>query len=158
MRLRGIKITLSGPEGSSPPLPYVTVDDEEGAALIAAHPGWVSEFVEGGEPVGAGLAEPEPEADAAALVEPEAVTAAPTDSAEAPSVEGAGTPSTETVEQPEAAHASDLTDAFELLGADDFVKTGPRAGKPKVDAVKDIVERDVTADEIDAAWEARSAA
>lgn len=61
----------------------------------------------------------------------------------------------------ENAKLQDVADHIELLTADDFVKTGPRTGRPKVSPLAAALGRDdLTAEEVDAAFalhEAKSA-
>lgn len=50
----------------------------------------------------------------------------------------------------------DIAAVLDLLGPDDLVKTGGRAGAPKCSAVENIVGYPVFTDEVDAAWIARA--
>ncbi len=52
----------------------------------------------------------------------------------------------------------DIIAAIELIGEDDYVKTGDRAGRPKVAAVEAVFGSDLTADEVDAAFAVREVA
>jgi Ca2+-binding RTX toxin-like protein len=177
MRLRGIGMTLEGAEGvKSPPHPFIEVEDGEAETLLALYPKGVAV-------VGDDDSE-EPDDDTTTGSEgPETIDGAAGDDTlgsgdgsdtlaggeggdTLPGSEGgdtvvgatggdtlAGGTGGDRVE-----HPTDLVDAFELLEADDFVKTGDRKGKPSVTAIKNIVERDVSAEDIDAAWDARQAA
>lgn len=137
MRLRGITLTLTGTEGSTPPLPFIEVEDGEAEALLKSFP--EGSIIVVSDEDGAEPAEPVEPAPVAPAEPP--VAQVPSDSENSPSEDDAGDTNT----------FAEILDAVELLDADDFVKTGDRKGKPKVDAVAAILERDVTAEEIDSA-------
>lgn len=52
MRLRGHGLTLTGAEGKSPPLPFITVDDSEGEALLSLYPKSIIRVDDDVEPLG----------------------------------------------------------------------------------------------------------
>lgn len=169
MRVRGKGVTLVSGGVSSPPEPCIEVSDDEGAALIGRGLA-VDVDTEGGEAPVAGLAEPETPSAA----EPEeAAEEAP---AESPSAEPAETPaedasasdaapeaSAESAPEAEASgetpaptRAEIISEVFDILEPDDLVKTGERAGRPKVSAIEAATGfDDVTADEVDALWAKR---
>lgn len=159
MRIVPVTGILVGGEGECPPLPFITVDDAEGRALIER--GLVLEFGEdaqSSEEKAAEWVKSEAEAREAAQAELVASVKAPE-----PVDPPADDASDETISAEETArlaagaHPEDLIEAFELLEEGDYVKTGPRAGRPKVDAIKAIIDRDVTAEEVDAAFAAKDA-
>jgi hypothetical protein len=47
----------------------------------------------------------------------------------------------------------EIMHAIDLVPDDEYVKTGPRAGKPKLAPLEDVLGYSVTADEVDAALE-----
>lgn len=124
MRITPVHGVLRGPEGECPPVPFITVDDEEGESLIARGIArkWVEDEVVKAE-------EPEPVVEP--IIEP------------APTIDN---------ENPVGAPGEDVIEAIELLEDDDFVKAGPRKGRPKIESIRAIVERDVTTEEVDAAF------
>jgi hypothetical protein len=225
MRITARTGVLKGPEGLTPPEPFITVEDNEGAALVrsgVALPydgdaaaavaeiaplviGVSAEYGDGqfiAQALVDGLPHGEPEvvdlplisgdvsfADGHVLVqllvdgqthglpivEVLPGVTAPAVTATLEFVDGKalarifvdgveyGDPIVEALpvaEPAEAAaeHNTDLADALELIDDDGLVKTGPRTGKPKVDVIKALVGTDVTAEQIDAAWDARAAA
>lgn len=149
MRVRGKGAIITGAEGRSPPLPYIEVDDNEAKALIGLG---VAERVEPDEAVAAETPEPEvvetPEPEPVevdeVVQEPDEESPAATDPTEA---------------DPDEARKADLNEAFELLGDEDFVKTGARAGRPKIASLEAATGfSDLTVDEVDALWSARGGA
>lgn len=50
---------------------------------------------------------------------------------------------------------TDIAAALDLLNEHDYVRTGPRAERPKCSAVENIVGYPVFTDEVDKAWDAR---
>lgn len=147
MRIVPVNGRLQGVEGLCPPLPFITVDRTEGEGLIARN---LAKLYGGpeAEPVvepAAPPASPEPEP----VVEPEPE---PEPEAE-PETGGADDAGAE----PDT-RAQEIADAVDLLEDDGLVKTGPRAGKPKVKAVEEILGYETTAEEIDAVIAAREAA
>jgi hypothetical protein len=137
MRVCGKGAVLIGTEGSSPPLPYLTVDDNQGATFVRL-----------------GIAV-EVSDDVAAPVEPvvEPVVEAPVEPVVEPVVEAP------VVETKEETREEAISAALDLVEEDGLVKTGARAGKPKVSAIEAITGlNDVTVEEIDAALAAREAA
>lgn len=152
MRVRGKGAVLigTGEEGEvrSPPEPYIEVSEDEGRALIGLG---IAEEVDGEASV-AGLAEPEPLS--AAAVEP--APAEPAPPAET-STEGAEPSAAGDIEPAAPTERQDaISEVFEILDADDLVKTGERAGRPKVSAIEAATGfDDVTVAEIDALWAAR---
>lgn len=141
MRVRGKGATLTSGEGSSPPLPFITVSDDEGRALIRLG---VAEAVDG-EPA----EEVEPDAEPALVQAP------------------AGEPAADAVVEPAAdqppaeadKRRAEIVEAIELLDPEaDYVKTGDRAGRPKVKSVEEILGYDVTMAEVDEALASREAA
>lgn len=140
MRVRGEGCIIdTGAGGKSPPLPFVELADDEARSLIAA--GVAKAYVEGEEVEEAvPFVPPQPEAplilDAPVVVQEPAVQ-----------------PPAATTERQDT-----LLEHFELLASDDFVSTGPRAGKPKVSVVKDSTGfDDLTAEEVDAAFALKEA-
>jgi hypothetical protein len=134
MRLIPTEGVLCGPEGDCPPAPYLEIEDEEAANLIAR-----------------GLAVEYQEEALSAVVEQAPEQPAP----------GSNTAILmAAVASADAAHrAQDIEDAVDLLEAGHFETKGPRAGKPKVQAVAEAAGiPDVTAEEIDAAIAAKGAA
>lgn len=176
MRLRGTGMTIEGVEGRSPPLPFVTVNDAEGAVLLSLYPknavevegDVISELAALGESTPKPFALPiEPVAvvgiadgDQVGIVDDDAIVPAVVDGAEsAPTGDPEITPEPEDGGNESATREQAIADAIDLLGDNDFVMTGLRKGKPKVDAVNDIVgdDADVTAGEIDAVFANREA-
>jgi hypothetical protein len=157
MRVRGKGATLDAGEGlRSPPLPYLDLDETEALALIGIG---LAEAVEDEDEVPA--AEPEPEPVVEPVVEPEPVT-------EPEPVEQASVGADGGASQESEASASDsnpptnterqaaIAEVFEILADDDLVKTGPRAGHPKVSAIEAATGlTGITAEEVDALWAAR---
>jgi hypothetical protein len=223
MRLRGNGLTLTGPEGKSPPLPFVTVEDAEGEALIALYPKSIINIDALAVEVEAIVNEPEagaPTVESAgddillgssiqpamvaigdievplgtivaaacgkmtsaewnALTEDEreariagsitqarefagrdenndivGTTDALDDASDDAGNEGAHEPDAGGEEG--ATRRQAIADAIDLLDDDGFVKTGERAGRPKVKAVADVLDDpNVTAEEIDAVFAER---
>lgn len=145
MRVRGEKCVLDGGEGKkSPPLPFVDLPEDEALALIAS--GAAKAYFEAGEEVTEEVT-PEPVVEPAVVQEPAIEPPAAT---EEPVVEE---PVVDTVDR-----QATLIEHFELLSDEDFVKTGPRAGKPKVDVLKESTGfADLTAEEVDAAFALKDA-
>lgn len=146
MRVRGRGAVLHGAEGATPPLPYIELDDAEAQTLIAlGYAEAVDELAAAPEPSVAPepvivpvvevapVQEPEPE------IEPEVVQEPAEKSPAAPS------------------RLDDIIEAIELLDEDDFVKTGVRAGKPKVAPLAGVLGFEVTAEEVDAAFALKDA-
>lgn len=69
---------------------------------------------------------------------------------------GEASPDTDS-EDPGAKRQADIRAAIELLSDADFVRTGPRTGKPKVAPVEAVLGFDVTAEEVDAAFALKEA-
>lgn len=138
---------LTPHDGALPP--EVEVKDGDAVAIVNDNGTAIPAVIEGGEPVPTG----EPAID---------LTAAPAEEV-APETPAEEVVDPEAIDADEAArlaaveHPADLMEAFELLEADDFVKTGDRTGRPKQSAIKAILDRDVTVEEIDGAWAAKSA-
>lgn len=151
MRVRGEGCVLDGGEGKkSPPLPFVDLPDDEAISLIKA--GIAKAFVEGEEvEVEVAFTPPEPE--------PVLVLDAPREGENPAQVvvqEPAQEPPAAAVEPID--RQATLIEHFELLSPDDFVSTGPRAGKPKVSVMKDSTGfEDLTAEEVDAAFALKEA-
>lgn len=172
MLLRGIGMTIEGAEGAkSPPLPHIEVEDHEGAALLALYPKGLRDVTNDGaeapeveapaEPATPTPTEvaPAPEADAAPAPEEPAPLVA--DDAAAPADAEAGDEELDAEEAARLAggtHPEDMTSALELIEDADLVAAGPRKGKPKVSAIAAILGREVTSEEIDAAWAAKESA
>lgn len=164
MRLSPKNCTLTGAEGSSPPLPFIEVDDAEGAALVAI--GVATIYGNDGqtavEPPTPVVSDPGPDA---VDIEPDVTAAELGVNAEPepdePSV-GAEQPAAgESSDEPAAAELTErqaaIAEVFDILEAGDLVKTGARAGKPKVSAIEAATGlADVTADEVDALFDART--
>lgn len=139
MRVRGEGCVIDGGKGGkSPPEPFVDLPDDEALSLIAA--GVAKAYVEGEVTEEVAFVPPQPEAplilDATPVVQEPAV------------------------ESPAAAtdRQATLIEHFELLSDDDYVATGPRAGKPKVSVMKESTGfDDLTAEEVDAAFALREA-
>jgi hypothetical protein len=158
---------LIGPEGRTPPLPFITVDADEGRALIAQK--LAAEVTGGDEAADAA------EAAAREAAEREAAEAAEREAREAAEREAAEAAAREAAERAAAAgpnvsgdgegkgldleRASTIAEALDLVEADGLVKTGDRKGRPKVEAIEEITGlADVTAAEIDAAIAAKESA
>lgn len=125
-------MTLNGAEGASPPLPYIEVADAEAKALLQLYP---RNIVVVGEV-------------AASVMQLQlAIVAAP--------AEPAPVVVPDAVAQSTPDRATEISDAIDLLEGDKIVKTGPRAGKPTVEAIAEILGGPVTAEEIDAAVAAK---
>lgn len=174
MRVRGKGATLiAGEELRSPPLPFLDLDDTEALALIGI--GVAEEVKEDGS----SLEQPEPDhvvidtpagdsgdsgtnpapavegAPAADAVADEASVGADGGASQEP--EASATGSTPSADASASERQVNIRDMFELLDANDLVKTGARAGKPKVSAIEEATGfTDVTAEEIDALWDARA--
>lgn len=124
-------MTLNGAEGASPPLPYIEVADAEAKALLQLYP---RNIVVVGEV-----------SEEAAVVPVEPVAVAAPAEPEPPVVQAVA----------QTDRATEISDAIDLLEGDKIVKTGPRAGKPTVEAIAEILGGPVTAEEIDAAVAAK---
>lgn len=159
IRICGTGCVLIGPEGRTPPLRFITVDADEGRALIAqALAAEVAGEGEAPEPEGTdtdtdtdtgtgGNADEGEDSD----TDTDANTGGGDD------VNAGGAPEEGGAEG--ATRADLITEALDLMEAGDLVKTGERAGKPKVDAMAAATGlADITADEIDAAIAAKDAA
>lgn len=139
MLVRGKGATLHGPEGRSPPLPFIEVDDAEGERLIAR-----------GLAVAVEAPEPAPEEPAKQSKTPKAAETAPKvpEPPQAPENAAAAVERAETI-----LHALDLVEESQR---DD---SGPRQGMPTIAAIAEITGlADVTAEEIDAAVAKHAAA
>lgn len=179
MRITGAGCVIIGPEGRTPPLPFVTVPTEEGDSLIAlklaiAFNGDAPEPEVDAEAEAAALAaaeaeaaeaaaedalREEAEAELAALNAAEAEAARVAAEAEANANTGEGGDTNPGEGDAAAERATTISDALDLVEEAGLVKTGERAGKPKVSAIEDITGlKDVTADEIDAAIAAKDSA
>jgi hypothetical protein len=146
MRVRGKGVVIHGAEGATPPLPYIELDDSEALALIARgvavavdELAAAPELSVAPEPVIVPAAEVAPVQEPEPQTEPEVVQ--------------------EPAEKPQAAtpRLEEIAEAIELLDDDDFVKTGARAGKPKVAPLASVLGYEVTADEVDAAFALKDA-
>lgn len=153
MRVRGKGATLHGAEGASPPLPYIEVGDEEAAHLIRIG---VATSAEDEPVVQEPAQEPPATTEPETVAEPEPVATEP--EAVVQPEPAVTDPEPEVVVDPAAARLADIAEAIELLDTEDFVKTGPRAGKPKVKPLEDVLGVDLTAEEVDAAFALREAA
>lgn len=151
IRVTGAGSVLIGPEGRTPPLPFITVDANEGRALIRL--GNAKEYV--GEGEGEAPAAP-PALPAPPAWLPKVTPPAPEPEKVSESTdEGTGAGEEEGGE----GRAETIAEALDLVEADGLVKTGDRKGKPKVSAIEAITGlTDVTAEEIDAAIAAKDAA
>jgi hypothetical protein len=145
MRITPTHGVLHGPEGICPPLPYLVVDDNEGLLLIER--GLVNEFIEQGE-----LHLP-PEHDTAdgAGNHPEVVAETPSVGVAEAGSGGAATAVTSEPVLPANERLHEIAEHIHLLEPDDYVKTGARAGKPKLDVLKAVLGYDITSDEVDQA-------
>lgn len=169
---------MTGAEGSTPPLPFIEVADEEARALFALYPKHIILLDDEKESAGSGLdaelfdglpasafiaaarqaEQPAPVIHVPALTHAESVVvAAPAESVVAPPVtESVITPpdagGSESVGDVDEKRIAEILEAIDLLEADDFVKTGDRAGRPKVKPVVDVLGYDVSAHEIDTAF------
>lgn len=136
MRITGAGCTLIGPEGRTPPLPFITVDAGEAESLIAQKLATPYTGEEAEEDAADPAADTPTNPDPAADPEPEPEPDAPADED----------------------RAAAIAEALDLMEADDLVKTGERAGKPKVSAIEAATGlADVTAEEIDAVIAANEA-
>lgn len=159
MRVRGKNAVLIGAEGRTPPLPFIEVTEEEGLSLIGLG---VAEEAHGAADVAAPAAEPESagEASDAGLAEP---APAEPGASSVDSLAEVVTPpadATSADEAPSGNAASDrdeaILEAFELLTDEDLVKTGERAGRPRVSAIEEATGfTDVSVEELDRLWAAR---
>ena len=141
MRVRGRGAVLHGAEGATPPLPYIELDDEEALALIARGVAEaVDELVAAPEPSTASEPVIVPVVEVAPVQEPEPQTE-PEVVQEPADETPAATPRLE-----------EIAEAIDILDDDDFVKTGVRAGKPKVASLAGVLGYEVTAEEVDAAF------
>ena len=133
--------------------PEVPVAEGDAVAVVNGDGTATPAVIVDGEPVATG--------EATIVLDPEATPPAPAAEdapaapAPAPAEESEAIDAAEASRLAGGEHPADLVEAFDLLEDDDLVKTGDRAGRPKVDAIKAILDRDVTATEIDAAWAAR---
>jgi len=159
MRVRGRGTVLKCGGVKSPPAPFIELEDGEALALIGLG---VAERVEGELPAAenhpeAPAPEPEPETDPAASAED--AEEAPAEPPAPPAGNSDEEPANLAHDQEPTEREQTITDAFELLAGDDLVKTGERAGRPKVSAIEDATGfKDVTADEVDALWANREGA
>jgi hypothetical protein len=172
MLVRGKGAIIEGAEGKSPPLPFITVSEDEGLALIgtgvavqvsddAEAPADVSDVtlaafdgtvqsVGDTTVFGPTPTEPEPEIVEDVVQEPAEETPAATPE-----------PEPELPTEPEVItdRNADLAEAFEILGEDDLVKTGARAGRPKITSLEAATGfKDLTVNEVDVLWLAREGA
>lgn len=153
MRVRGKGATLVTAEGETPPLPYIEVDAEAGRDLIARG---VAEDVDGlavDEEIVESVSPPKDTFDGqppAPAGEPPAQ--GPEAQIEPEAAEEAGE---KTVPTP--SRIEEIAEAIELLDEEDFVKTGPRAGKPKAAPLAGVLGFEVTAEEVDAAFALKKA-
>ena len=153
MRVRGKGAIIRGGGLSSPPAPFIEISEDEGRALIGMGVA-VEVFDEDAAPAPAPAPEPEPES----APEPAPAPAPEPEPAPAPANPGEG--GTEPSAGGEVApRDAQISEVFEILEADDLVKTGDRAGHPKVSAIEAATGlNDVTAAEVDALWAAREGA
>ena len=147
MRVRGKGATLHGAEGRHPPqLPYIELDDAEALALIARGVAVsVDELAAAPEPSVAPEPAIVPVVEVPPVQEPEAEI-------EPEVVQEVGEKT-----EPATSRLDEIVEAIELLGEDDFVKTGPRAGKPKVAPLAGVLGFEITAEEVDAAFALKDA-
>ena len=181
MRVRGKGAIIRGGGLSSPPAPFIEISEDEGRALIGM--GVAEEVLDEDEqPVdleaveAARLAAEAEEADRKAAAEQEAnvaaAAAAQREAAQVAQEEAAARLAAQGAVQPAAnpgeggtepsaggevtPREAQISEVFEILEADDLVKTGDRAGHPKVSAIEAATGlNDVTAAEVDALWAAR---
>ena len=170
MFVRGKGAVIRGGGLSSPPAPYIEVSDHEGRALIGLGVAEIVEAASGVSPSTVKVVQ-EPVADQpAATGDAEAETQEPTvaltagvDTSEDGFAADAVDWSEDEAEDAgpvDVSPAAGLTErdagileVFELLGDDDLVRTGARAGRPKVSAIEDATGlKDLTAAEIDPLW------
>lgn len=151
MLIVGKNGTVQGLNGASPPLPFIEVEDAEAQTLIDR--GYAIAYV----------GDDAPEIAVDPVIEPviEPVVDPVVDPVIEPIVEPVAEPAP--VNEPlfgetevaagdaEEALKLEIISALDLLDEDDFVKTGERAGKPKVSAINAILGYDVTAGDVDAA-------
>lgn len=184
MRIAGKGCVLdAGGDQKSPPLPFIEVDEDTARALIGTgvavafegDDGLAAEWAES-ERKAAEEAQAELAANAAAEVEAKRLTdeeaeeaariaAAEADSKAAEEAErlaaeqgGEGREGGEGGNDADAERKQTIADALELLEPEHLVKTGPRAGRPKVKAVEEISGiNDLTPEEIDAVAAAKDA-
>ena len=165
MRLRGNGLTLTGAEGKSPPLPFITVDDGEGEALLSLYPKSIIRVDDvADEPRAPGGDDGDGEglhANEATIIEQAHPNSGqPADEGHGglgdQSGEGGDGQVDEVASAAEAADQSvadkrfnEIADAIDLLDTASFVATGPRKGRPKVKAVEEIIGYDVTMEEVD---------
>jgi outer membrane biosynthesis protein TonB len=152
VRVCGTGATLHAPEGSSPPLPFVTVSDAQGANLIRL--GLATRVADDVEaPVEAPKPTPKPAAAPKSKAAPAEAPPPPPAPAPAPAEETK-------VEEPKADdRAETILHAIDLVEPDGFETEGDRKGKPTVQAIQEITGlSDVTVEEIDAAVVAHGAA
>lgn len=163
IRVRGTGCVLIGPEGRTPPLPFITVDEGEGNALIAQK---LAALYTGEEPEAEAPAEDEVTEEVAEEVTEEVtenaeevveevtdeVTENDTDTGGEGDDENGG-------DDPAVERANTIMEALDLVEEAGLVKSGDRKGKPTVKAIEEITGlEDVTADEIDAAIAAKDSA
>lgn len=155
MKVCGKGATIVGKEGRTPPLPFVTVSESEGHALIGLG---VAEKVE---------AEDAPtEAPPAPASPPKVTKAAKSESPPAPPPPPAEEPEKAPEEAPKApegapdpARVQTIVEGLDLVEPEHLETEGDRAGKPKPEAVAEITGlTDVTHAEVDAAIAAKDTA
>jgi outer membrane biosynthesis protein TonB len=162
VRVCGKGATLRGPEGSSPPLPFLNVTDQEGETLIRL--GIAVRVAD--EDVEAPAEAPKPKAPPKAKVEAPAPPPPPAEETppppppeapvEAPKVEAEPAPKAEGNAED---RAETILHALDLVEPNGMEAEGDRKGKPTVQAIQEITGlSDVTVEEIDAAVAAHGAA
>lgn len=167
MRLTGKNTSLVGAEGESPPLPFIEVDADEAQGLIER--GYATEVHESTASVVVDEVVVEPEAEqpeapveAAKVAEPSEPAAeqasvgvtvedAPAAAGESQAAAGADSPVEATEDEKATARLREIADHIHLLTDDDMVKSGARAGKPKLDVLATSLGYPVTTDDVDAA-------
>lgn len=171
MRLTGKNTSLVGSKGETPPLPFIEVDADEGDRLVALGYATDLDNPEKVEPKFELIEEPaaptaeEPEAAEPAAPAEVSKEASPSEPAAAPPSVGVTDGESSAAARLSPAAAEDdpaapdaattrlreIADHIHLLTDDDLVKTGARAGKPKLDILATSLGYPVTSDEVDAA-------
>lgn len=74
-----------------------------------------------------------------------------------PEAAPAPAPSASPADPDQAKRDADISAAFDMLDEFDFVKSGPRAERPKCSAIENLIGYPVFTPEVDALWDKRSA-
>lgn len=163
MRIEAL-VTIKGvpPGGKTSPGGLATVDPAQGRVLAGLGFARVIDAGEAASTEEARMAAPavEPIVEAAPepVAAPVAAPAAPATTEPTPAPEAAPAASEGEGEgKATASRLDDIKAAIELLDEDDFVKTGERAGRPRVKAVEAVLGFDVTMAEVDEAFALREA-